>query len=1230
MLPAQAPPPYSVSPLASGPFVGDVPHISTQPHLQQWHPGAATQSDALQPPPAAAAAAAPPPPGPPVAPFPFGMCMGAPQGPPGGLKGGPEAPAGGGPWQPMQQQHQQHQQHQHQQPQPQQQRAPQQPPQQPHVSALQPPGGVYAPMGLGGAAMPKGESKSSRPPKGGGACRRKADSGVEGGGPPAPSSGTRPAKFFKQHSPGKGAPKPRAKGCGVQGIAQEDGMPKDPALVPVGCQGGPPGGPPSHGAPVRQPPLSGHCKPPSSGTFEKGEGNGGAPRPNPRPRAVRPSEVMAKMYFHRKKEAWRAELLIEGTKKQKSFSCRLYGYERARLMCEWARKFVLRTSRLPTDEETCTSLASLMKEPLPPQVPTSLPYGRSEGTAAGPPGGAPGGAPGGTPGGTQAPLPSAGEASQGKTPAEQRDQPPAATATAPVGAPAAPGAGGVAAREAPYGGDVGGLPGAKSPLEPRVSPAGVCKKRKEAAKCGEGTTKVRKGSDCPGGASSKKGQAPRGAPEGPAEAALQGPRRVARTDLLVDSPNGKPAAPGENRAEGTAPVMSPYLSFKNVEATNSAYNGAVGPQPVGGPGQEMPLAECPAPCLPGGAPRTGASEELQGKPNEMSFRGPETCGGEALSPSANPWFEELEQLKKISRPKGGRAKRFNDEKDMKSQFELARSFLRQVIDKGRQLHDSDGEGLSEDEPAWLVRGNSSTKWTCKKDAGTICAKTEQQHRPKSPPGQQARRRPPSLSNKGPRVGLPTDAVRCPLVGSPGDCQGPCGVGPYFVHGGPMQGDGGQGLSRCLPTSASGNSFAPKDPGEAPAWLQRAAGEGDSGEIPEEETGAEPQGSSKAEGAIPWGPSFPEAADVETAGNRPPGLQLQLPLMQCRGVFTTADSPMCGRPSPKERSPFSTEATTGFFSAVTTTADEALPVSSNSASEGLPGAPGPCPSKSSGGLYAASYFCCQPFVAPTEGRGSTAPANVSRAPEGAPMMPLSTNPSMQEADMSMSHGEFAPPNHEGPAGTLPPTLPYPVGGPPPTAAPITLFHPADGTPKSPESFLQFRPFVEQPTAQLETSLGEELLSVAGYSCGFGFPADNTLSSKQQINQNSPLLPNRQPNGMVLLPGHDPAMGAAKGASFGPPGGPWALASPLTLHKSKEEARTRNMAGAPDKTDPVGPGAPCRARNEAGAPRPPAPLPWVVVRPREDEEKALTPLAGKASGYLLQGPPMGCTYIPHHAN
>lgn len=540
--------------------------------------------------------------------------------------------------------------------------------------------------------------------------------------------------------------------------------------------------------------------------------------------------------------------------------------------------------------------------------------------------------------------------------------------------------------------------------------------------------------------------------------------------------------------------------------------------------------------------------------------------------------------------------------------------------------------------AWLVRGSGSSKWACKKDGSAICTKTEQQHRPKSPQGQQVRRRPPSLSSKVPRGGPPTDATRGgPLLGTPGDCQGPGGVGSYFPHGGPLQGDGVHNMSRCV--SASGGPFAPKGPGEAHAWVQGTSGDGDAGELlPEDEGGADAEGGSKADGSIPWGgPSFSDATDADAAaGNRPPELQLQLPLMQCRGVFTTADSPMCGRPSPKERSPFSTEANTGFFSAVTTTADEALPVTSCNATEGPPAAPGPCPSKSSGALYNASYFCCQPFAAPTDGRGPPppAPASISRAPDGAPMMPLSTNPSLQEAEMSLPHGEFVPPSHEGgPGGPLPPTLPYPVGGPPPIVAPLPLFQPAEGPPKSPESFLQFRPFVEQQTTQLETSLGEELLSVAGYSCGFGFNADSSLSAKQQIIQNSPLLPSRQPNGMLLLPAHhDPAAGAAKGAPFGPPGGgPWALASPLTLHKPKEDTRNRNTAvGAPDKTEPLGQGAPGRARSEAVGPRPPAALPWVVVRPREEEEKALTPLAGKAPGYLLQGAPMGCAYIPHHAN
>lgn len=334
-------------------------------------------------------------------------------------------------------------------------------------------------------------------------------------------------------------------------------------------------------------------------------------------------------------------------------SVQLYGYERARLMCEWARKFVLRTSRLPTDEETCTSLASLMKEPLPAQVPGPLPYGRSDGAAPV--------ASGGAPEGSQGFLPSSGEAGQVKSTAEQREQQTGAAAAGPAGAAAAAGAGGAPTRDGVYVGDTGGLPGSKGPLEQRLSAGGVCKKRKDAAKSGENTTKVRKGSDCAGGASSKKGQAPRGASEGTAEApASQGPRRVARAELLAGSPSGKATSPGENRAEGATPMMSPYLSFKSPDSSSGPYNGAtvVPPQAPAGPGQDLPLPESPAPCLPG-IPRAGSPEDLPTKSGELGFRGPEAGGGEGLSTSTNPWFEELEQLKKISRPKGGRAKRFN-------------------------------------------------------------------------------------------------------------------------------------------------------------------------------------------------------------------------------------------------------------------------------------------------------------------------------------------------------------------------------------------------------------------------------------------------------------------------------------------------------------------------------------------------------------------------------------------
>ncbi|CDI85288.1 hypothetical protein, conserved [Eimeria praecox] len=70
--------------------------------------------------------------------------------------------------------------------------------------------------------------------------------------------------------------------------------------------------------------------------------------------------VAAKMYFHPSKMAWRSELLVDGCKRQRSFSCKLYGFERARMMCEWSRNFVLRTARLPTEDETRDAIGLLM------------------------------------------------------------------------------------------------------------------------------------------------------------------------------------------------------------------------------------------------------------------------------------------------------------------------------------------------------------------------------------------------------------------------------------------------------------------------------------------------------------------------------------------------------------------------------------------------------------------------------------------------------------------------------------------------------------------------------------------------------------------------------------------------------------------------------------------------------------------------------------------------------
>ncbi|CDJ46905.1 hypothetical protein, conserved [Eimeria brunetti] len=83
----------------------------------------------------------------------------------------------------------------------------------------------------------------------------------------------------------------------------------------------------------------------------------------PRPRlntSVQGEQVAAKMYFHPSKMAWRSELLVDGCKRQRSFSCKLYGYERAKMMCEWSRNFVLRTARVPTEDETRDAIGQLL------------------------------------------------------------------------------------------------------------------------------------------------------------------------------------------------------------------------------------------------------------------------------------------------------------------------------------------------------------------------------------------------------------------------------------------------------------------------------------------------------------------------------------------------------------------------------------------------------------------------------------------------------------------------------------------------------------------------------------------------------------------------------------------------------------------------------------------------------------------------------------------------------
>lgn len=315
----------------------------------------------------------------------------------------------------------------------------------------------------------------------------------------------------------------------------------------------------------------------------------------------------------------------------------LYGYERARLMCEWARKFVLRTSRLPTDEETCTSLASLMKEPLPTHVPTAMPCTECPGA----------------PGGPQRSFLSSGDAqgahsSKIKNPAvsvQQQQQPEVSAAL---------NAGNASTREVNHGTSASSPPGAKCPLEQQPTTSGMCKKRKEPAKSGETTTKVRKGGEAQIGATAKKGQGSRSAVEVHNDPTFMGPRQMSRTDLLVAGSGGKAAGPTECKGEATQHVLSPYISFISSDSPAAPYTN-----PLANCGnvelQELSAEHGPPLSQEVGTRPGILQDELQAKAAELCPRDSEANGTDGT----NPWFEELEQLKKISRPKGGRAKRFN-------------------------------------------------------------------------------------------------------------------------------------------------------------------------------------------------------------------------------------------------------------------------------------------------------------------------------------------------------------------------------------------------------------------------------------------------------------------------------------------------------------------------------------------------------------------------------------------
>ncbi|KAL8447155.1 hypothetical protein Emag_004421 [Eimeria magna] len=1174
---APGPPPlasYVVSTMTTGPpFVGGGGALPPQASLASWPAADGSQHEHLKGPPAAA---------------PLGICINAAAGQQAGeLTGAPADGSGapGGPWYPLQQ--------------------------QPLPTAAT---GNYCP--LPDAALSKTEGKNVRQSRVG-SGRKRGDYGVEGsltGGPPsasgAPSSATRLAKFFKQHSPAKAPPKAKSKGFTMHSggfTVGEVESPKPAAALAVNAaavKGG--GGVGGQQQGVGLPPLEA-----SKGPLEGSEHQLPAlPKAPPRPKG-------------------------------------LYGYERARLMCEWARKFVLRTSRLPTDEETCNSLASLMKEPLSPHpLPPPLPPVPEDCPTTG--------------GGASSPqAPFAAAPTRDAAPAPPAIQVPKhmmlshAQQSSTAAAAAAPSSDTLPLSRGDHS---AGLPGAplgpsnRGPLEALSAGApALCKKRKESTKPGDMSTKMRKGGNPSSCAAVKKSPRPQGAPEGPPTdpQILGGPVAVEREPELLpaQATSGPPGGPQDSReAEASQDhLLSPYFLLSDPPAPSAPF----APNSVNAFGGPVELAELPPAC---GAPMVQVDgfggpplppREAVGEPRLGCFK------PARMQDACDPWFEELEQLKKISRPKGGRAKRFNvgkkpfsgvrgiyfqqgfwkvkykgeqeeamklfpyspgDEKEMKSQFELARSFLRQVIDKGRHLHDSDGEGLSEDEPAWVVRGGTSSKWGYRKEMQQLHApRQDQPPRSKSPSAGANRRRPQPLGKGG--NATPRPGGSCEALSGDGSAGGPFGSAEW-----PDSFTEGIGFE-------AQNSSLPLSPALLPRSLPFCAGDSIEGApscVASSKHRGEPglNQQTKMEtvsNTSPWdaAPDSREGEDESGVSRHPrqtAGLRLP-PLMPCGGVFTAADSPLSQHVSPKEKGLIQLESSTGFFSAVTTTTTEGAPLGCVSATSNPPAAvtEGNNDRKTNGALFphANSKSNAAPACAFLGGGAPT----FLRQPlqQGGPSDP-NPSPIFETGLQQLQHACMH---------TSSPIPPSPVAGACSSPSAPLFQQLVGGGPEGPkdtdEASLQFRPFTDQTTKLLEASLGEELLSVASHPCSFGA----SECCNPTVTQHGP--------------SEFPSVHAGEGFEVegGPPKGPlnpqtsitsrWAVdSSALSLYRPKEEAAA-SAACTVCKREGLESGGTAGAGSEPHSSRSVAPLPWVVVRPREEEEKALTPLAAKAAACFFQVSP-----------